>query len=307
MSVDAIKRILNHYAIDDLVGEPRPFVTGFQHTHWLITTNSGDYLVKKINPKVYHGYLQKHYLEYAERHAELFANAGIPLQHATLGKQGYVTLDNDDMYQVSKWIEGDVLSVDQLSYAQVYRMGDLLGQCHQANLSSEDYDEPPMWNEVLGSQYDREWQGIFRLACRSTYVEPVMSHRDIGPHNIVWQGKEPVLIDWENVGLIDKGLELMGVVINCIDYASEDPDLDRAYYFIDGYKSVAGALPFVDESHIIACSTSWLAWLGYLAERRHAEPTPINQTQMKDEVIDCFKALSFILQERDSLIEILTS
>ena len=298
------QRILDVYRLGPLHEPVRLLMGGFQHEHWRVKIEQGEFLLKKINPKVYHGYLQPDYLNYSEKTAEKFAKAGIPVGHSLKGKQGYVTELDGQMYTLSRWIPGKVIESEALTLDEITQIGALVGELHQAKISSRGRIEPPMWDEVLGGEQFREWQSIFQLAYRSIYVDPVMSHRDINLHNIIWHQGKPSLIDWENVGFIDRGLELLGVAVNCINLSDDDPDFNRIRALFSGYIQATGNLPWIEEPHVVACATSWLAWLGYLAELRHAEPTPIHQTRMKQEVVYSFKVLAFLLEYRDVISDI---
>lgn len=42
--------------------------------------------------------------------------------------------------------------------------------------------------------------------------EQVLSHRDLDPKNVLWEGMEPFLIDWEAAGYVNPERELIEVV-----------------------------------------------------------------------------------------------
>lgn len=305
MELDRLNILLAQYQLGHVLAEAKSFLGGFQHQHWRVTVGAQETLIKKIQPMVYHGYILPTYLEFTETVAEQFQQAGLPVHHALRGQTGFTAVYDDECYLVSKWIPGQVIEAPELTESQLYKIGQMVGRLHTTAIESGAVIETPLWEDILGPRFEREWQSLFRRAYAQAKTIPILSHRDLNLHNFLWNDDELTLIDWENAGLIDPGLELYGVLINCMRSLDEKPDQDRVVAVLQGYREVAGSIPLMDETHAAACATSWMAWLGYLAERQHTTELPDHQDQIRQEEVYSYKALAFILHHRDSLAKII--
>ena len=60
--------------------------------------------------------------------------------------------------------------------------------------------------------YDIGWTQRYVAAAEKRSGEQVLSHRDLDPKNVLWDGMEPFLIDWEAAGYVNPERELIEVV-----------------------------------------------------------------------------------------------
>lgn len=305
MQSELLQKIANAYQLGKLVGHARTITGGFQHDLWQFETTQGVYVVKKIRTRVYQGLLTKRYLNYAHATAHQFAQAGIDLVDALAVDGDYVFQHQDEMYLVFPWMAGEVISAEDASLWHAEKIGQLVAQLHAVNLEQDIIEYPEPWSERTIMSESKEWHMDYLQSHALMCTSPVISHRDINPHNVLWQQDRAILLDWENVGIIDRGIELLGVALNWANITTDEPDLEMLVKVLQTYKETVGELPEISEAHIMASSTSWLAWIGYLAELEQGETTTIFQEKLKAELARTYNAITFIVHNRLQLLTII--
>lgn len=226
------------------------------------------YAVKIINPEVAKrpGALDHH--EASETYGADMIKAGIAGVSAKLLAGKYVQSQGDVYYLVYPWLEGQVrLDVDEKMAETV---GGILKRLHHRSKKTlGDLDHKVTdWDQYAG---DHTWQlKPFDLTCLAVIEEDlvkkqvtqVMTHRDLDPKNIMWQGDRAYVIDWEASGHMNPSLECLEGAL----YFSESQqgyDYDRFRAFIRGYgpsdrQELITMLPYVFKSK--------LGWLKYSLE-----------------------------------------
>lgn len=194
---------------------------------------------------------------------------------------------------VYPWIEARSIFAPEIGITHCRRIGHILGLMHQADIRPKEMPYELEKEEAKRSLYD--WQGYLTLAekqqapwlsryemmlpdlCRwdqaavdameSVHSHQVISHRDLDPKNVLWQGEQPYLIDWEAAGYVNPYQELLEVLNywGCDETGSYDPALCRA--LLQAYTQFMD-LREVDWAPIFACSCdSMLGWLEYTLKK----------------------------------------
>ncbi|MBQ3028066.1 MAG: aminoglycoside phosphotransferase family protein, partial [Lachnospiraceae bacterium] len=177
-------------------------------------------------------------------------------------------------------------------------MGGILGRMHGANISlagiEPEVEEAEVfpWDTYLQTATERGMQNMQddqgfnwlaqyekavsdiktwnRTACdaQQTLAQTqVLSHRDLDPKNVMWNGAEPLVIDWEAAGYINPYQEFLEV----LNYWADDGEggLVRSYF---------DALAKVYRNHMSLAEVPWdavfagsfsgmLGWLDYNVKR----------------------------------------
>ncbi len=95
----------------------------------------------------------------------------------------------------------------------------------------------------------------------------VISHRDLDPKNILWQGTDPLIIDWEAAGYVNPWQELLEVLNywGREESGGYDPCLCQA--ILQEYRQYMD-LREVDWTPVFACSyDGMLGWLEYTLKK----------------------------------------
>lgn len=187
------------------------------------------------------------------------------------------------------WLNAHSLFAPEISVAHCQKLGCTLGRIHHADFQLEGmapkasarplYD----WQGYLAMSREQEvpwladyeamlqnlsrWDRAAVDAMESVNSFQVISHRDLDPKNVLWQGTEPRIIDWEAAGYVNPYQELLEVV----NYWGRDesghyaPDLCRA--LLREYTQHMD-LQKADWTPIFACSyDNMLGWLEYTLKK----------------------------------------
>lgn len=207
-----------------------------------------------------------------------------------------LVLKEDDVPQyalVYPWLEARSLFAPDIGVIHCRRVGRILGLIHHADLQPKEIGELPEKEEEMRPLYD--WQGYLSLAgqqqaswrfnyeamlpdllrwdraavdaMKTLQSRQVISHRDLDPKNILWQGTDPLIIDWEAAGYVNPWQELLEV----LNYwgreksGGYDPCLCQA--ILQEYRQYMD-LREVDWTPVFACSyDGMLGWLEYTLKK----------------------------------------
>ncbi len=140
------------------------------------------------------------------------------------GKQIHV-LDGNH-YMIFDWVEGTSVFPPMITSENCYAIGDILGKIHQEKLAVDgvapeedgatmfDWDR---YGEQLMKYRAEAWANRFQealpdikawnqAACEAGEIlskTMVISHRDLDPKNVMWNGESPLIIDWEAAGYVN--------------------------------------------------------------------------------------------------------
>ena len=267
---------------------PEQIYGGHLHRMYAVSTTTGKYAIKALNPHVMQRPQAKQNIIHAERIAQIAAER-IPALPAKIICGTSMPEVDGQFYLVFDWVSGVSYYNKQISVSHCRDMGRILAQLHQTDFSSvhradDGYsgETPVDWAQYLqlGQKSDAEWSGLLAENLDNLYswnteliraakkLSPVtvIGHGDLEPKNVLWQQDQPVLIDWEAAGLINPMHDL---VETALYWAGENgvAVADKFTGFVKGYKDVAGSYsadwPVVLDKGL----GSKLGWLKYSIKR----------------------------------------
>ena len=201
-------------------------------------------------------------------------------------------------YMVFPWMEGRSVFPGEINEKHCGAMGGILGRMHGANISlagiEPEVEEAEVfpWDTYLqtaterGMQNMQDDQGFNWLAqyekavsdikawnqaaceAQETLAQTqVLSHRDLDPKNVMWNGAEPLVIDWEAAGYINPYQEFLEV----LNYWADDGEGGLVRSYFDALTAAYGtymSLAKVPWDAVFAGSFSgMLGWLDYNVKR----------------------------------------
>lgn len=236
------------YALGDIQGEPQPVEGGLLHRMYHVTTDLGDYAIKLLNPDIMRRPRAVRNMIDSERIARRLATGPetVPVV-AALQWEGQQLLSLDISHSSSSpngrqyafvypWLEAHSLFAPDIGAVHCRRIGYILGQIHHAELSPQEMKLQPEetghplydWHDYLALARERQvlwlpnyetmlpnlarWNKAAAKALLAAGSCQVVSHRDLDPKNVLWQGEEPYLIDWEAAGTVNPYQELLEVL-----------------------------------------------------------------------------------------------
>lgn len=315
----SIKRLLMSLDLGDMIGEERPVTGGLLHKMYKVKTDKGDYAVKQLNSEIMKrdGVMSNYDLSEA---FSLFANMhGIPLVHAIHINGDYMFQYDNEYYMIFPWLDGKSgvgLKIDLNMCEKVARV---LSDIHHLSFKHVDEDIQGImidWLHYSNKMKDLKetWVETLKsnLNALSKIEEKVttslkglkantISHRDLDSKNIMWKNEQPVVIDWEASGPVNRDLEFLEALMHWSDKASDKNKFDvffRTYsksHHID-YDKLIKILPVT--------LLGKFSWLDYNIKRALGEET----IDVKDQLLGCKEVISTIediLCSNDKLSDII--
>lgn len=286
-----MNKLMQFLDLGQVLEEPKEVKGGLLHKMYRVTTSKGIFAVKALNPEIMKRPCALDNTINSEKIAAIFSNS-IPAV-ASCEIQGRQIHEIDGKYYIIfQWVKGKSVFPPDISKEHCEIIGDILGRIHQLNISldevkAEEEGEPMYeWDNYLQMakkqeaqagawlpRYEKSMDDIYvwnREACNAQDVltkNMVISHRDLDPKNVIWDGVSPFLIDWEAAGYVNPYQELLEVV----NYWTDDGhgSLHKEYFdaIIDAYgKHVS--LRNVEWDKLFAGSyAGMLGWLEYNVKR----------------------------------------
>ena len=274
--------------------EPKEVQGGLLHKMYCVTTSKGVFAVKALNHEVMKRPCALNNTINSEKIAAIFSSS-IPAV-ASCKIQGRQIHEIDGQYyMVFPWVEGNSVFPPDISKKHCEIIGDILGKMHRLNIALDEVkaeeDSVPIyeWDNYLQTarkqetqkaqaeewffQYEKSIRDIYawnRAVCDvqdSLTKHMVISHRDLDPKNVIWDGFRAFLIDWEAAGYINPYQELLEI----INYWADDGkgSLNKEYFdvIIKAYGRHI-SLKNVEWERVLAGSyAGMLGWLAYNVKR----------------------------------------
>jgi Ser/Thr protein kinase RdoA (MazF antagonist) len=281
------KKLCLETGLGALLSEPAQLSGGHLHRMYEISTTTGNYAIKALNPQVMLRPQAKRSIHNAEHTARLAARY-VPAAPAKVFDCGVMPEIDGQHYLVFEWVDGGTLSAGSLTTAHCEKMGRILAVLHGIDftpleLSDDDAVSFYEWDAYLRAGEDTcaPWLEAYRADYESLIVQngrliraairysddAVVSHRDLEPKNVIWRGGEPTLIDWESAGFINPMHDLVETALYWSDGGGGAYDAEKFKAFIAGYISAAGPVE-ADWRVILDMGLgSKLGWLDYSLKR----------------------------------------
>ena len=292
-----IGKLVQSLGLGELQKEPSEVKGGLLHKMYRVTTSKGEYAVKVLNSEIMKRPTALRNTVNSEKIAAAFT--GILPVVAALEVQGKQIHELDgSFYMVFPWVEGRSVFPREINEKHCAAMGDILGKMHRADIAVDGVDpevaeaEEFPWDTYLQSAREQEKQNIQeeqnsnwlsqyekavcdikkwnRAACdaQQTLAQTqVLSHRDLDPKNVMWNGAEPLIIDWEAAGYVNPYQEFLEV----LNYWADDGAGGLVHSYFEVLTNAYGtymSLVKVPWNAVFAGSFSgMLGWLDYNAKR----------------------------------------
>lgn len=285
--VSALQRVLHELDLGDLRESPRQVSGGLMHTMYAAETERGRYAVKALNPAVMKREKALGNTIRSEKIARELSRE-VPAVTAIWKDGQAVRALEGRYYMVFPWQEGKSIFPGEITPAHCERIGGILGTIHRANvqidgLTCGDTDlfdpdwesvlrlaqrQKPPWLRLFTARYEkiRGWTERYEAAAERLSGEQVLSHRDLDPKNVLWEGTEPFLIDWEAAGYVNPDRELAEVINYWVCDKRGRPDRAKFRALLTAYQA---RRPLLDTDWPAALDSGYgmLDWLLYNMKR----------------------------------------
>lgn len=289
MNQNLLSTICEMYNLGTPIHEAFRVTGGLIHKVWCLETGKGKYAVKELDSKIMEKADMQSRFDLSESTAQKLFDKGIPALVGLKVEGKFVTKILDTYVIVYEWVDGVTLPTAAASSEQAFQIGEIIAKIHIENL-----DVPGLNTDMFSSFSDEYWQTLVvdflnkfpeaalwlsnsdilswnanaESIIKNLLQHVVVSHGDIDQKNVIWRDlKHPLIIDWESIGKVNPGLELMDAILNWSGLVSGQIDNDSVKAFIDGYNSIG--IPIMDsgEEVLRGCMIKWLSWLEFNMKR----------------------------------------
>lgn len=316
-AISPFANICQQFALGSLLAPPQPISGGLLHQLWHIQAERGEFAVKKINSQL-ESLLKTNLLTQNQTQAiaaQLQVQGIACIPALTADYNNYIFRITDQTFMVFPWINGHCLVPEEISTQHAIAIGTLLAKIHACALDANAY-KAACW----GCYTEAEWQALFTqiasipeldfLASHlPQFIELsakaresfdvlnqhlVVSHRDLDAKNVLWQDKQPILIDWEYAGPINPTLERLIVAFNWSEVTSDRPKTALMQAVFEGYDAVNPQLPAYPDDLLMTGYIGYvLAWIYFNCRR--ALLIKADQPIAKQQIIDSLVALDWAI------------
>lgn len=288
----SLKKICIAYQLGSPIKKPRKLSGGLLHRLWQIETNTGAYVIKKLNPNIIKN------LEIAVRYrkteliAEKLKQHRIPAVSALLQQGDPLYQVGAEIFMVFPYISGSFLKLDNVKNIHAKQIAILIAKIHQADIAIDSapkaeyyaltlldwenlHAKVVKYNAKVANLLKKNLPAIELITHKNTQAKLalnknlIISHRDCDPKNVLWKSlNQPFIIDWESAGLINKTKDLITTAIYWSIDTKHDIDLKRFKLFLRTYLTQEMAITHNEiEPAIYSLLGDWLIWVKFNLER----------------------------------------
>lgn len=286
-----INDLMKQLNLGNATTEPTPVSGGLLHAMYCVTTTKSIFAVKVLNPEIMKRPEALKNTILSERIASALAgDVQLVAAMDLAGKQVHEV--QGQYYMVFPWVEGASVFPPEITEKHCQALGDVLGKIHAANVcvegvaSEEEAVTMYVWEEYLRqaeakSMQQTVWFAAYKEALKDVIQlnksaceaqlelvnKQVISHRDLDPKNVMWQGEKPFVIDWEAAGYVNPYQELLEVINYWTDDGKGGLRKGHLEVLLQAYRKHM-SLQGVDWEPVFAGSFSgMLGWLEYNVKR----------------------------------------
>lgn len=233
---EELEKLAAALGLGELLESPEEIHGGLLHKMYRVATSQGTYAVKVLNSEIMKRPSALQNMICSEKIAANFSREIPAVISLEIGGNRVQELDGK-YYMIFPWAEGASVFPPEITEEHCRVIGDILGRIHAANVSGEgalpEEDGPAMydWEKYLRTAEQKglpeavwcagyrkavgDIQAWNKAACdagESLGANMVISHRDLDPKNVLWNGMKPYIIDWEAAGYVNPFQEFLEVV-----------------------------------------------------------------------------------------------
>ena len=282
-----MKKFCENYGLGGVLAL-RPVSGGLLHKMYRVETTSGIYAIKVLNTEIMQRPTALQNTINSEKVAHALENI-VPLVAAKEFNGAHVVEHDGSWFMVFDWLEGASVFAPDITVEHCAKIGELLGKIHAADvevvgmepeaevrdvfdweklceaMACGEQGEVPNLKDFLPELLALDAEVVHALKISSSHK--VISHRDLDPKNVMWQGNQPYIIDWEAAGYVNPFQELVEVINYWITETDGSYNFEKLSVLMAAYK-VYKEVRFVDWDTVLLRSFDGiLGWLEYNMRR----------------------------------------
>ena len=285
-----IEKLMLKLHLGSLTEEPAGVRGGLLHKMYRVSTSKGLFAVKKLNQEIMKRPAALSNTIQSEKIARAFSELIPAVVSLEIGGE-QVQKIGEEYYLVFPWAEGTSVFSGKITPHHCVEIGSILGKMHQRKLNvegvipKEDAFELYNWEAYLQRinelNYSKEWAAVYKRAIEDIkcwnqkaydsekYLSKtaVISHRDLDPKNVLWNGDKTYIIDWEAAGYVNPYQELLEIVNYWADDGTGKLVKEKFNALIDAYFSYMDVSTVTWDEVFYGSYIGMLGWLEYNVKR----------------------------------------
>ncbi|MBP3453759.1 MAG: phosphotransferase [Clostridia bacterium] len=261
---EKIAKLCRGQGLGELLATPVPVSGGYLHKMLRVETARGIFAIKALNPDIM---MRQEALENMRRGERINDELGMMNDELNVcaSLSGVVEVEGS-YFIVYPWVDGASVFAPEITVEHCRIMGDVLGRIHRAEVRilgvepETDLRQPFDWSLVEDGRV-AAWDAAALEGLRRLRAVQVISHRDLDPKNVLWQGMQPCIIDWEAAGYVNPWQEL----IELLNYWADDEE--KASAMIAAYGAHRTLHEADWDAALAAGMDGMLGWLHYNLRR----------------------------------------
>lgn len=327
-----IELLIKEEKLGDVIKGIAKVTGGLSHRMYKVVTDKSMYAIKELNVGIMKRTEAYSNFVFSEKVAEIAKENGITAI-------GAIKLKNNDImkkinkryFMVFDWLEGKTLKTEEITEKHCEIVGETLAKIHNINFSKiednkrkniaiEQFD----WNNYLelAKKKNKAYVDILKQnvdllyelneksneAIKYANSNLIISHTDLDRKNVIWQGHNPFIIDWEASGYINPTIELIQVAWYWSGGDVENLDYKKFEMVVNNYKKYAKREIDKDVEKIIYADIySGLGWLNYNLKRSLCIENEYKQDEIKlaeKEIVQSIGEIKYNVSQMDKMVEI---
>ncbi len=222
-----LSSLCDNHGLGNLLADPQPVTGGTVHAIWKVSTDRGNFAIKQLHDYYMHDPDMYAWFIRSEHIAHAFKQQNIPAVSALHFKRQAFLKFNKKTYLIFPYIKGNCIPVEQLTPKHTLDVGTIFSAIHNTNLkeysdipSEYEFQSSASWESLI-DRYNEpyvtdikpailDWNNTFEETIPRLNKELRVSHGDLHPYNVIWDGDTAHVIDWEAAGLVNPLQEMFG-------------------------------------------------------------------------------------------------
>jgi Ser/Thr protein kinase RdoA (MazF antagonist) len=263
------------------------------HRLWKLATTNGVFAIKQLNPQVTAREGAVDRFRASERVASAFRAGGVRAVVAVDASGDPLRQVDGSWYLAYPWTAGTTIELKEVTAQHARAIGATLATLHRRRLSDAGVPDrttwtiaPDRWRDLARRSAGRSFSAQLHdalptLATLSADASTawsrlrlgphVVSHRDVVPENVLWDGDTPTLVDWESSAWTSPVAELVAAAIDWSGFIEGRSASEIFLAVLDGYREHLSFATADVLTALPASAASWLSWLDYSIRRALGE------------------------------------
>ena len=330
--ISKIERLILENDLGNKINNIDKVTGGLSHRMYKVETDKGIYAVKELNSGVMKREKAYSNFVFSEKVTDIAKDNGISAIGALKFNDDIMIRIDDSYFMVFEWLEGKILKAEEITDKHCEIIGNILAQIHNTDFSKIEDDERKNietdyfdWKKYVipaeeqNKPYIKDLKEnielLYELNKKSVealeYAKNnlVISHTDLDRKNVMWQGDNPFIIDWEASGYINPTIELIQVAWYWSGGDIENIDYNKFERVINSYKqNYNGTIDKNVDILINADIYGGLACINYNLKRSLCIENNYDKEEIllaENEVIQSLKEIKYNVSQFEKIIEIL--